>query len=114
MYLLGEMGFPLNYKFKWWRFGPYSSQMSDIAFSIENFNVLVRFLQSQQEILKKFKEFSKDKENNMEFFEIAASIIYLRKNYPDNFLEKLKKFKPHLPEERISSVLEILKKFNFS
>lgn len=114
MYLLREMGFPLKYNFNWWRFGPYSSKMSDTAFSITNFeNTSITFDSSLQKILDKFREFSKDKENNLEFFEIAACILYLKQVYSENFLDELKKRKSSFSDEDVNNVINYLKKFNF-
>ena len=85
-YLAQEYGIDLGYEFAWNRRGPYCKQVSEHAHEILDSDVdtdinLIKESEKLQELAKIMKPYL----NNTEWLEIAASLVYLKK---DSYNEK--------------------------
>ena len=100
VFLLQEMGLNLGYDFKKYIYGPYSSELAKDSFTIDIKN------NSEEESLKSFfdklKELSSGHENEPRWFELLATITYLKNKMDKNKIE-IKKLieeeKPYLSDD---------------
>ena len=87
-YLAQEYGIDLEYEFAWNRRGPYCKQVSEHAHKILDSDVGIDIdinLIKESKKLQEFAEIMKPYLNNTEWLEIAASLVYLKK---DSYNEK--------------------------
>ena len=85
-YLAQECGIDLGYEFAWNRRGPYCKQVSEHAHEILDSDVDADInLIKESEKLQEFAKIMKPYLNNTEWLEIAASLVYLKK---DSYNEK--------------------------
>jgi uncharacterized protein YwgA len=88
IYLLQYSGVNLGYRFNWYIRGPYSPELTNVIFKIQEEPSVysesqnIRF-KNQEEIDKKITKFLKtlgENAKNPEFLEILASISYIKEN----------------------------------
>ncbi len=81
--LLQSFGFDLGYDYNWYLRGPYSPELTKDGFKLKNIinnipKLVIEFADdNDQHRYNRFKEFLKDKKNDQDKLEIAASITFL-------------------------------------
>ncbi len=101
IFLLKELGFDLGYEFSPYLRGPYCSELATDGYKIKTLTEIKTDFCSNDS-LKILSELSKNHENDIYWFEMLASLVYLSKNntFSKNELkEKLFNYKPHLNDE---------------
>lgn len=90
-YLAQEYGIDLGYEFAWNRRGPYCKQVSEHAHEILDSNVDGNIgLINENEKLHEFAKIMNPYLNDTDWLEIAASLMYLRKDsYEDKELDQI-------------------------
>ncbi len=86
-YLAQEYGIDLEYEFEWNKRGPYCKQVSEHAHIIidSSRNISIdNNLKNEKEKLSQFVKIIKPYMDNTEWLEIAASLLYLRKDSYEN------------------------------
>ena len=117
IYLLQKIGFNLGYSYKWFRYGPYSVALNVESRSIgsnpSELNVVLN--EEQKHFLNIFFEFSKENENNLKFWETAASIVFLKEEHSflseESLINKLLELKSHLNKMEVEEIFKKLKLF---
>ena len=121
IYLLQMFGIYLGYDFSWYIRGPYCSTLSAHGFALRGiYNKIpqdkVRFENPVvQKKFKRFQDFIKDRIDDVEFLEIAASLHNLNtteESKDSDLVHTLVNRKPgRLKEDRCEKVLEELRKW---
>lgn len=100
VFLLSEMGFDLGYSFRKYLYGPYSNELTSDAFKIgvkEESDV-----KDSAVFFEKLKKLEEGHENNPRWFELLATITFLRNKEKHNKAETIKiidEEKPYLSDE---------------
>ena len=100
IYLLQFSGISLGYRFNWYIRGPYSPELTETIYKIDNDKSIfpdsssIRF-KNQNDLEQKTRHFLEalgENAKNPEFLEILASLAYIRENDPAyrNFSNNLK------------------------
>ncbi len=87
-YILQQLGIDRKFVFSWHHFGPYSAELAQIGFSLNEGDIVNASVLSGKEI-EQFKELKKDNEKNSRFLEMVADIIFIRNNKPSIKREEL-------------------------
>lgn len=90
-YLAQEYGIDLGYEFAWSRRGPYCKQVSEHAHAISDYNADINTnVVDEDQKLQQFAKIIRSYQNDTDWLEIAASLVYLRKDsYEDKMLDKI-------------------------
>ncbi|MEJ2248405.1 MAG: hypothetical protein P8Y70_03615 [Candidatus Lokiarchaeota archaeon] len=126
-YFLNKMGLELNTKFNFYKYGPYSPDLTDIYYSLaeipeETYQTLpeIELKEEELEILQRVKNLYVNWGKDLKKFEFLASVLYIYKDMyiknKDN--EKIKnvimKLKPDLfTKYNFEEILEELRKEGF-
>jgi uncharacterized protein YwgA len=104
IYLLQRAGLSLGYTFSWYIFGPYCSQLAKEGFEIKEGTLICSEQESELDLVPfdKLKELIKGHEKDSDWYELLASIDFLkttrRMSKPEIFSD-LKKKKGYLGDE---------------
>ncbi|MCK9596789.1 hypothetical protein M0R19_06380 [Candidatus Pacearchaeota archaeon] len=88
IYLLQELSSKNDFTFRWNNFGPYSSALAHIGFSINEVDVIDAQIVTGPNI-ERFKELVKGHEKDSKFLEILADIIFIKKDMKKNKEEEI-------------------------
>lgn len=93
VYLLQAFGLYLGYKFSWYIYGPYSTQLTRDGFElIEIYDKVpeMRFAKEENEkVFLKFFLFLGGRKNDSNWLEVLASIHFLKELYPKESKERI-------------------------
>lgn len=112
-YLAQARGINLGYKFQWYLRGPYCKQVSEDVHDISE----CEQGELDAEKIKEFAECIKPRARDAQWLEIAASLIYLKRNYYKDLdldsawgylLDDLTYGYKNFPTSRVHEVLESL------
>ena len=81
VYFLQKFGLDFGYKFTWYVYGPYSTDLTKESYEIEELDKVpsINFIDPKFEAaLNKMKEFVGDKKTNANWLELLASISFLK------------------------------------
>jgi uncharacterized protein YwgA len=98
-----------NYRFTWWRYGPYSPQLADDAFTFHN----IDHASPSIDELETFRKVERGRSilKNAENSELIASYLYLVSRMtdptPEDVLEELLQRKPYFTPEQIQEVMSV-------
>jgi uncharacterized protein YwgA len=126
-YFLTKMGLDLNIKFNFYKYGPYSPDLTDIYYSLidipqEIYKTLpnIELKENEREILQQMKALYSNWSIDLKRFEFLASVLYIYKDMyiKDKSREKIeavvKKLKPKLFKKyNLEETLDELKKEGF-
>ena len=79
VYLLQEMGLNMGYDFKFYIHGPYSSQLATDGYKV-NLKENLSDNETNGKVFDKLISLEKNHNNDQFWFELLATIVYLRKN----------------------------------
>jgi len=104
IYLLQRAGLSLGYTFSWYIFGPYSSQLAKDGFEINEGNIIYPTQECKLDPapFNKLKELIRGHEKDEVWYELLASIDFLKKEKnlsKDKILEELKRKHSYLGDE---------------
>ncbi len=109
IYLLQELGIPVgDYRFSWYRHGPYSQSLLDdmyTIFSAENFTLIPDTEAAVKELSEALKVPSDSVYSAEDWAECLGSLHFLKENIfsfntsDEELLLELKKRKPHLNDD---------------
>lgn len=118
-YILQEMhGLDLGYKFRWYSFGPYCTELSKEGFIVNDFKnpIQIEFEKSEDKTkFNSFFEFIKDKKEDVFLLEVISSIHLLNKLYPkktkENIVREVMEKRDELKskEKEITKIFDLLK-----
>lgn len=116
VYLLQELSAKNDFSFRWNNFGPYSSELAHVGFSINEVDVVNAPIAIGPNI-EKFKELVRGYEKNSKFLEILSDIIFIKKNMKKNkeediFLEMVNHRTYLNDKELFKLAIERLSSFN--
>jgi len=81
IYLLQKIGLDSKYKFSWYLYGPYSSELASHGFNLsKKGNIEVQGPALNAETINKFKTLTKGKGKDSVWYELVASILFLSEN----------------------------------
>jgi uncharacterized protein YwgA len=96
IYLLQVFGIDFGYKFRWYLYGPYSTELSKDGFRLTSTNYPVNFQKkfvfadpNVESRLDKFIEFIGSNADNKNWLELMASIHFLKMIYPTEDLGQI-------------------------
>jgi uncharacterized protein YwgA len=107
-------GLDLGYKFKWYVYGPYSSDLATNLYKINDTSnlELIEFKSEENEkIFKTAIDFFKITKPNIDEIELFASILYIRKNCNfdmDETIDALHRRKPKFSKNEIKKAWDKL------
>jgi len=108
-YFLQKLGLDLEIKYNFYKFGPYSPDLTDIYYSIINLNQQnldyfpdIEFSNKEKEILNKLKKIFQNWGKDIKELEFYASVLYIyedmyiRNQNQQKLIQVIKKLKPDL------------------
>lgn len=113
VYLAQDLGLPLGYGFCWYIHGPYSSDLTDVAYQIipEGFDAIEHgsYKKPYADIIASVNGFERHKSecttqiNTVQWYELLASIAYWYKHgyqSKDAIITKIAKTKPQFTQDQ--------------
>lgn len=124
IYLAQDIGIPLGYGYSWYIHGPYSTDLTAVAYqiipegneSIENKN----FREPYASMIKKVNNLENDIERKglkisaVQWYELLASLAYWIKRESrtnEDAIQRIKETKPQFSEEQIKAAFDSYKAF---
>lgn len=118
VYLAQDIGVPLHYGYSWYIHGPYSTDLTAVAYQIipEGFGDLENktLKEPYKGMLAKINDLDNKKQNthldSVRWYELLASIAYWYNHeyqQKDKVLEKIRKTKPQFNEQQVKSGLDV-------
>lgn len=105
IFLLKELGFDLGYTFGYYLRGPYCSELATDGYKIKAMIDITKDKSCSNDSIKMLSELSKNHENDIYWFEMLASLVYLSKTYrikdKKGLKIKLYELKPHLNDNKM-------------
>ena len=115
-YILQQLGIDRKFVFSWHHFGPYSAELAQIGFSLNEGDIVNASILSGKEI-EQFKELKKDNEKNSRFLEMMADIVFIKKNNPsikkEDLFKEIVLHRDYLDDQNLFNLaIERLTRFN--
>ena len=118
VYLLQAFGLYLGYRYKWYLYGPYSSDLARDGFDLFNSELFsslpkIKFGNPKaQALFTQYLDFLGKKKNDPEWLELISSIHCLTEIYPDSskdkIIEKVVSKQPYFNETNCEKAWEYL------
>jgi len=124
IYLAQDIGLPLGYGYSWYIHGPYSTDLTAVAYQIipEGFDSIEKntFNEQYAKMISRVNELEGEIEKRnlqisiVQWYELVASIAYWNKrgyNTEDSIIEKIRETKPQFSEEQTHAAYDAYNAF---